>query len=77
MIGETMRPRLKELVGRLMVDPELLTEIQRAPESVLDRYELTTEERAAVRHAVDRLTDTPPGRRAHALRIALLRRVAT
>jgi hypothetical protein len=77
MIADTMRPRLPELVGRLMVDPDLLAEIQRAPDSVLDRYELTPEERTAVRQAVARLGDTPPNRRAHALRTVLLRRVAT
>jgi hypothetical protein len=72
-----MRPRLPELIGRLMVDPEFLAEIQRTPETVLERYELSEEERSAVRQALDRLADTPPGRRAHALRTVLLRRVAT
>ena len=72
-----MRPRLRELVGRLMVDPEFLAEIQKSPDAVLDRYELSAEERGAVRHALDRLADTPPGRRAHALRTVLLRRVST
>jgi hypothetical protein len=46
-----MPSRLPELVGRLMMDPELLAEIQRAPESVLGQYELSDEERAAVRQA--------------------------
>ena len=72
-----MRPRLRELVGRLMVDPEFLAEIQKSPDAVLDRYELSAEERGAVRHALDRLADTPPGRRAHALRTVLLKRVST
>jgi hypothetical protein len=70
-------PRLPELVGRLMVDPEFLAEIQRVPEAVLDQYQLTDEERAAVRQAIERLADTPPPRRAHALRTVLLKRVAT
>ena len=72
-----MPSRLPELIGRLMVDPEFLTEIQRAPEPVLERYELTDEERGAVRHAIERLGDTPPARRAQALRTVLLKRVAT
>jgi hypothetical protein len=72
-----MRPRLRELVGRLMVDPEFLAEIQKTPDAVLDRYELSAEEREAVRHALDRLADAPPGRRAHALRTVLLKRVST
>ena len=77
MIPATMRPRLRELVGRLMVDPEFVAEIQRTPDTVLARYELSAEEQAAVRQALDRLADTPPGRRAHALRTVLLRRVST
>jgi hypothetical protein len=72
-----MPPRLPELVGRLMMDPELLAEIQRTPEAVLGQYELSDEERTAVRQALDRLGDTPPSRRAHALRTVLLKRVAT
>jgi hypothetical protein len=61
-----MPPRLPELVGRLMIDPELLAEIQRAPDSVLGQYELSDEERTAVRQAVERLGDT-----------VLLKRVST
>jgi len=72
-----MPPRLPELVGRLMVDPDFLAEIQRTPESVLGQYELSDEELTAVRQALERLADTPPGRRAHALRTVLLKRVAT
>jgi hypothetical protein len=72
-----MPPRLPELVGRLMIDPDFLAEIQRTPESVLGQYELSDEERAAVRQALERLGDTPPSRRAHALRTVLLKRVAT
>jgi hypothetical protein len=72
-----MPPRLPELVGRLMIDPEFLAEIQRTPDSVLGQYELSDDERAAIRQALERLGDTPPSRRAHALRTVLLKRVAT
>jgi hypothetical protein len=72
-----MLPRLPELVGRLMVDPEFVAEAQRTPDAVLSQYELTEEERMAVRQALDRLGDTPANRRAHALRTVLLKRVAT
>jgi hypothetical protein len=60
-----------------MIDPEFLAEIQRTPDSVLGQYELSDEERTAVRQALERLGETPPGRRAHALRTVLLKRVAT
>ena len=72
-----MPPRLPELVGLLKDDPEFLAEIQRAPEAVLGQNELSEEELTAVRQALERLGDTPPNRRAHALRTVLLRRVAT
>jgi hypothetical protein len=72
-----MPPRLPELVGRLMVDPEFVAEAQRTPDTVLSQYELTDAERAAVRQALDRLSDMPANRRAHALRTVLLKRVAT
>ena len=72
-----MPSRLPELVGRLMVDPELVAEIQRTPDAILGQYELTDEELTAVRQALDRLGDTPPARRAIALRTVLLKRVAT
>ena len=60
-----------------MIDPEFLAEIQRTPDSVLGQYDLSEEERAAIRQALERLGDTPPSRRAHALRTVLLKRVAT
>ena len=72
-----MPQRLADLVGRAMIDPEFLADLQRAPETVLAQYELNDEERRAVREAVLRLTDTPTSQRAAALRMALLRRVAT
>lgn len=72
-----MAQRLPELVGRAMVDPEFLAELQRAPDTVLARFELSEEERTAVRTAVSRLIERPSHERALALRAALLRRVAT
>ena len=72
-----MAEHLPELVGRAMIDPDFLAELQSAPEAVLARYELTEEERAAVRTAVVRLAQTPAHRRAQELGTALLRRVAT
>jgi hypothetical protein len=60
-----------------MIDPEFLAEIQRTPEAVLGQYDLSEDELTAVRQALDRLGDTPPSRRANALRTVLLKRVAT
>jgi hypothetical protein len=77
MIASIMPSRLSDLVGRAMIDPEFLAELQRTPDDVLARYELTDTERTAVRSALDRLADTSPRERALALRTALIRRLAT
>jgi len=71
-----MAQRLHELIGRVMVDPEFLDELRDSPETVLDQYELTDDERAAVRQALGRLGSAPV-RQAQEFRTALLRRVAT
>ena len=60
-----------------MIDADFMAELQRAPEAILAQFELSEDERAAVRSALLRLTRTPPHQRAQALRTALLRRVAT
>jgi hypothetical protein len=71
-----MAQRLQELVGRAMIDPEFLENLRRAPERHLAEYELSEDERAAVRHALDRMNSAPT-QHAHEFRNALLRRVAT
>ena len=70
-----MPQRLADLVGRAMIDPEFLADLQRAPDSVLGQYEL--DERRAVREALGKLADDPSAEMGVVLRTALLRRVAT
>jgi hypothetical protein len=72
-----MASRLRELVGRAMIDPDFVIELQQTPETVLARYELSEEEREAILAALVRLTRTPPRQREQALRSVLLRRLAT
>jgi hypothetical protein len=72
-----MAQGLRELIGRAMIDADFLADLQRAPDVVLAQYELTPEEHATVEQALARLRQTPSNQRAHALRNALLRRVAT
>ena len=72
-----MAQTLRELVGRAMIDPEFLADLQRSPETILAKYELNDDERATVLSALARLAKTPADQRAHALRTALIRRVAT
>jgi hypothetical protein len=68
---------LRELVGRVMIDPDFLAELQRAPEPLLAQYELSDVERATVEQALMRLAQTPASERRHQFRSTLIRRVAT
>jgi hypothetical protein len=68
---------MRELVGRVMVDPEFLAELLRSPDANLAEYTLSDQERAAVMQALARLKATPPGQRARAFQSAIVRRVAT
>jgi hypothetical protein len=77
MIANAMAQRLPELVGRAMIDPDFLADLQRTPDSILAEYELTDDERATVLAALARLGQGSAGQRASALRSALIRRVAT
>ena len=72
-----MPPRLPELIGRAMIDPDFLADLQRSPETVLAQYELSADERSTVLRALARLAQTPAGQRAQAFQSALIRRVAT
>lgn len=72
-----MPQHLADLVGRAMIDPEFLADLQRAPETVLAQYELTPDERKAVQEALSKLADSTSTQRMAALRTVLLRRVAT
>jgi hypothetical protein len=77
MIGRVMAQRLPELVGRAMIDPDFLADLQRSPETVLAQYELNEDERSTVLRALARLAAAPAGTGAQEFRTALIRRVAT
>ena len=72
-----MAQRLPELIGRAMIDPDFLAELQRSPESILAQYDLSADERTTVLRALDRLARAPAGQRAQAFQSALIRRVST
>ena len=73
----TMVQRLPELIGRAMIDPDFLADLQRSPDTVLAEYELSADERSTVLGAIARLDKAPARERAQAFRSALIRRVAT
>ena len=68
---------LRELIGRAMIDPDFVADLQRSPDTVLAQFQLTTDEKSAVRQALRNLAQTPPSKRGHELHSALIRRVAT
>ena len=68
---------LRELVGRVMIDPEFLAELQRSPERLLSQYELSEAERATVELALARLAQTPVSDRRRQFSNTLISRVAT
>jgi hypothetical protein len=77
IISCAMAQHLVELIGRVMIDPDFLADLQRSPEAVLAQYELNDDERRTVLGALARLGKTPVGERAQEFRTALIRRVAT
>ncbi len=76
-IIRSMAQGLRELVGRVMIDPEFLAELLRAPETLLAEYQLSDAERATVQQALARLAKTPSNERRHQFRSSLISRVAT
>ena len=73
----SMAQGLRDLVGRVMIDPDFLADLQRTPEPLLAQYELSVAERATVQQALIRLAKMSPSERRHAFRSSLISRVAT
>jgi hypothetical protein len=73
----SMAQGLRDLVGRVMIDPDFLADLQRTPEPLLAQYELSDAERATVQQALIRLAKMSPSERRHAFRSSLISRVAT
>jgi hypothetical protein len=72
-----MAPGLRDLVGRAMIDPEFMADLERSPETVLAKFQLSADESTAVHQALRHLAQTPPNKRARELHTALIRRVST
>lgn len=72
------RPGIRELVGRAMIEKDFLGELVRDPETVLARYELDDDERAAVMQAVGRCgSSATTAERAQAFQSILMKRWST
>ncbi len=68
---------LRDLVGRVMIDPDFLQALVRDPGTVLADYQLSAEERASVLQAIAKLSLTPESQQARAFQTALVKRWAT
>ena len=68
---------LKDLVGRVMIDPDFLQALVRDPHTVLADYQLSPEERTSVLQAIAKLMVTPQSERARTFQTALVKRWAT
>ncbi len=71
------RPKMRELIGRAMIDTEFLEELIRDPAAVLTGYDLEAEERAAIMQAVSRTGKQSDTERARALQVVMMKRWAT
>lgn len=72
-----MAKGLHDLVGRAMIDPDFMADLQRSPDTVLAQFQLNADECKAVRRALLHLAKTPAHNHARELHTALIRRVAT
>lgn len=68
---------IQQLVGRVMIDPDFLNQLVRAPETVLAGYRLSREERAVILQAVQRLGLAPSSQQVRGLQAHLIKRWAT
>ena len=68
---------LRELVGRVMIDPDFLQTLVQDPHAVLADYQLSAEERTSVLQAIAKLMVTPQSQQARAFQTALVKRWAT
>jgi hypothetical protein len=72
-----MAPGLRDLVGRAMIDPDFMADLERSPDTVLAKFQLSATEATAVRRALRQLSQTASHKRGRELHTALIRRVST
>ena len=68
---------LKELVGRVMIDPDFLQTLVRDPHGVLADYQLSAEEQTSVLQAIAKLMVMPQAQRVQTFQTALVKRWST
>jgi len=66
----------RDLVGRIMTDPDFLADLVRDPTAVLAHYTLSAEERSMVLQAVGREGQAPTAERLRAVKAVMIKRWA-
>ena len=66
----------RDLVGRIMTDPDFLGDIVRAPEETLAEFTLSADERSTVLQAVGRAGEAPTPERLRAVKAVMMKRWA-
>ena len=72
-----MEPQgFRDLVGRIMTDPDFLDDLVRAPEETLVEFTLSADERSTVLQAVGRAGQAPTPERLRAVKAVMMKRWA-
>ena len=72
-----MEPQgFRDLVGRIMTDPDFLDDLVRAPEETLGEFTLSADERSTVLQAVGRAGQAPTPERLRAVKAVMMKRWA-
>ena len=66
----------RDLVGRIMTDPDFLADLVRDPAGVLAHYTLSADERDTVLQAVGREGQAPTAERLRAVKAVMIKRWA-
>ena len=72
-----MEPQgFRDLVGRIMIDPDFLHELVRDPGTALATYTLSADERSTVLQAIGRAGEAPTPERLRAVKAVMMKRWA-
>ena len=66
----------RDLVGRIMTDPDFLDNLLRAPEETLAAFALSADERTTILQAVGRAGQAPTPERLRAVKAVMMKRWA-
>jgi hypothetical protein len=66
----------RDLVGRIMIDPDFFVELVRDPVSKMTEFTLTAEERNTVLQAVGRASEAPTPERLRQVKAVMMKRWA-